>query len=176
MNNEAVGEDEARAIAAGIAVPTLDATLLWNAVVTVAPRQALGRGPLGPRWIIPITGGAFVGGPAHPELRGRVLAGGADRQLQRDDGVRELHAVYEMQVHDGTVLSIDNRVLIDEGLSPRYVMSHLRVSAPQGAFGWLARRIVAGTLQPLAPQRAAVLIRAFVLNPGGPLAFGVRSD
>jgi hypothetical protein len=45
---------------------------------------------------------------------GTVLAGGADRQLVRADGVKELSALYEMQAHDGAIITIHNWVTIDE--------------------------------------------------------------
>ncbi|OYU74190.1 MAG: hypothetical protein CFE45_35410 [Burkholderiales bacterium PBB5] len=68
------------------------AQLLWTAAVTVAPREDLGTGPGGERFIIPITGGLFWGGPGHEALRGQVVAGGADRQLWRPDGIEGPHA------------------------------------------------------------------------------------
>ena len=33
------------------------ATLVWSAVVDIAPAEALGHGPRGERWIVPILGG-----------------------------------------------------------------------------------------------------------------------
>ena len=95
----------------------------------------------------------------------RVLPGGADRQLQRADGARQLQALYEMRCNDGTVLTIDNQVIIDETEpGKRYAMSHLRVTAPQGPHDWLNRRIVLGTLQPLRPAMEAVLIRSYLVD------------
>jgi hypothetical protein len=149
-------------------VPNPAASLLWHALVDIGPRQDLGTGPLGARGLIPITGGVFWAGPAAGALalQGRVLAGGADRQLQRSDGVRELDALYDMQAEDGTLLTVHNQVLIDEVSTPgqRYARSLVRVTAPQGPFAWLSRRILIGTLQPLMPARQAVLIRVFVID------------
>lgn len=147
------------------AVPAVGTTLLWSAAVDIAEREALGPGALGERFIVPILGGRFWGGPGHEALSGIVRPGGADRQQMRPDGVKELRAVYEMQTDDGAVLGIDNRVLLDETRQPqRYAISHLRVSAPQGPHDWLNRRIIVGTLQVLRPQRQAVLIRAFLVD------------
>jgi hypothetical protein len=112
---------------------------------------------------VPIIGGRFWGGAAHPGLHGVVVPGGADRQLLRADGVKELDALYELQVHDGTVLTVHNRVLIDESTVPRYARSTLRVTAPAGPWDWLNRRVLVGTLQPLRPEAQAVLIRVFEL-------------
>lgn len=152
-----------RALAETLPVETPAATLLWHAAVTISERESLGRGPLGERFIVPITGGRFWGGPGHEALHGEVLPGGADRQLQRADGVKELSALYEMRVHDGTVLTVHNRVLIDEAQSPRYARSVLTVTEPEGPWAWINRRLLVGTLQSLRPQAQAVLVRVFVL-------------
>ena len=157
--------DTALALADATAAPGISATLAFTAVVDVAARQALGRSGLGERFIVPITGGWFRGGPGHAGLAGRVLAGGADRQLLRADGIKELHALYELQADDGAVITVDNRVLIDEAVQPlRYALSHIRLQAPEGPHAWLNRRRFAGTLQPLRPQRDAVLVRCWLLD------------
>lgn len=154
-----------QALAADRPVLPVTARLLWTAAVDIAPREALGTGPLGERGIVPIVGGRFWGGPGFETLSGRVRAGGADRQLQRADGVKELRAEYELETDDGAVVTVDNRVLIDESHQPeRYALSHLFVTAPAGPHGWLNRRILVGTLQTLRPQRETVLIRVFLLD------------
>lgn len=137
--------------------------LLWEALVDIAPRVDLGTGPLGPRGIVPILGGVFRAGPEFPGLSGTILPGGADRQQSRPDGARELDALYEMQVQDGAILTIRNRVVIDEtGPGPRYALSRIAVTAPAGPWAWLSRRMILGTLQPARPMRDAVLIRAWL--------------
>jgi hypothetical protein len=139
--------------------------LAWQAVVDIAPRQALGACPQGERFIVPITGGWFEGGLDGHVLRGHIVPGGADRQRVRPDGVRELDALYEMQTDDGNIITIHNRVLIDESMAgQRYAMSHITVTAPDGPYGWLNRRVFAGTLHPLRPAREAVLVRAWLLG------------
>lgn len=141
------------------------ATLLWTAAVDIAPREDLGRGALGERFIVPILGGRFWGGPGFESLRGQVRAGGADRQQLRPDGVKELRAEYELQTDDGAVITVDNRVLIDDSRQPvRYALSHVFVQAPAGPHAWLNRRVLVGTLQVLRPQREAVLVRVFLLD------------
>lgn len=153
-------------LAAAQPLPTIRALLAWTAAVDIEPRRDLGRSALGERFIVPIVGGRFWGGPGHENLRGRVLPGGADRQLLRADGIKELHALYEMQTDDGAVITVDNRVLIDDRVQPvRYALSHLHVSAPDGPHGWLNRRVFAGTLQVLRPAREAVLVRGWLLDP-----------
>lgn len=145
----------------GIAMPDFRFRLLWQAVADIEPRQDLGEGPLGHRFIVPIKGGEFVGGPGLETLSGAIVPGGADRQLLRADGMKQLEAIYEMRTHDGIVLNICNRVLIDESRDPRYAMSRIEVTAPRGPLEWLNRRLILGTLQSARPQRDGVIIRAF---------------
>lgn len=139
--------------------------LAWQAWVQVSPRQDLGMSPAGERFIIPIVGGQFAGQIDGHVLRGRVLPGGADRQLLRPDGIKELDALYEMQHEDGTVLTIHNRVTIDAPMDgPRYAFSHVKVTAPEGPHAWLNRRVFVGTLNSLIPEQPAVLIRVWMLR------------
>jgi hypothetical protein len=139
--------------------------LAWEAVVQVSPRQDLGMSPAGERFIIPIVGGQFAGDIDGHVLRGRVLPGGADRQLLRPDGIKELDALYEMQHDDGTVLTIHNRVTIDAPANgSRYAFSHVKVTAPEGPHAWLNRRVFVGTLHGLPPEQQAVLIRVWMLR------------
>ncbi len=134
---------------------------VYEARVDVGERRALGETAMGARFIIDILGGDFEG----PLLRGRVLPGGADRQLLRPDGVKQLHAVYEMQTDDGAVLTIDNRVVIDETATPqRYARSVVAITAPAGPHEWLNRRVFVGTLHSLQPARQAVAIRIYLVN------------
>lgn len=143
-------------------MPRLHQRLLWQACVDIAATEDLGEGPYGHRFIVPILGGWFVGGEGLPALNGTVLAGGADRQLLRRDGIKELEAIYEMRCASGEVLSIRNRAIIDAARLPhRYALSRIEVTAPEGPMAWLNRRIIIGTVQPLRPTREAVLIRAF---------------
>lgn len=135
--------------------------LAWTAEVDIGERQALGPGPMGARFLVPILGGHFTG----PCLRGCVLPGGADRQWQRPDGVRELDALYEMQADDGSLITVRNRVLV-EGDDPatRYARSVVQVRVPQGPHDWLNRRVLIGTLESLRPARAAVRVGVYVLE------------
>ena len=77
---------------------------LLRAEITLAPAQELGDAPLGRRRIIPITGGTFRG----ERLSGRVLAGGADWQVIRADGVAELDARYTLETQDQALIYVRN--------------------------------------------------------------------
>ncbi len=152
-----------------IPLPTLTTRLLWEAVVDIAPREDLGMGPRGARGIVPILGGEFRGGPGMEAFFGTVEPGGADRQLLRPDGAKELDALYEMRLHDGTLLTLHNQVIIDETVQgPRYALSRIHVTAPQGQWDWLNRRLILGTLHSARPQRDAVVIRGWLADASLP--------
>ena len=153
------------ALADSRSTPPPLARLAWTALIDIDQRESLGAGPQGERFIVPIRGGRFWGGPGFETLRGSVRPGGADRQLLRRDGVKELHALYEMAIDDGSVLTVDNRVLIDDTVTPeRYAISHLSVHAPAGSHHWLNRRIFVGTLKTLRPERETVVVRAYLMG------------
>ena len=80
--------------------------LLYRASIDVAAPQMFGRTPQagGERRIININGGQFSGA----RLNGKVLAGGADWQVIRDDGVAQLEARFTMQTDDGALLYVRN--------------------------------------------------------------------
>ena len=78
---------------------------LLKAEITLQPPLELGDTPLGRRRIINITGGSFSGA----RLSGRVLAGGADWQVIRADGVAYLDARYTLETADGALIYVRNR-------------------------------------------------------------------
>jgi hypothetical protein len=57
------------------------------------------------RRIMPITGGTFDG----PRFSGTILAGGADWQSVRTDGVAQIDARYTLRHDDGTLVSMIDR-------------------------------------------------------------------
>lgn len=139
--------------------------LVWTAIVDVGPKTDLGPIQGGHRFIVPILGGKFYGGPGLEGLNGIVLQGGADRQFLRPDGVKELEALYEMQTDTGIVITVHNKVLVDESRKlERYAMSNIKARAPAGPLDWLNRRILIGTLQSARPQREAVIVRAWEVD------------
>lgn len=134
---------------------------VYEAIVDIADVQNLGQSLQGQRFIVNILGGEFSG----PRMKGRVLPGGADRQLLRPDGVKELDALYEMQADDGTVITVHNQVVIDMPNSEqRYARSVVKFRAPAGQYEWLNRRVFVGTLESLKPAKNAVKITVFQLN------------
>jgi hypothetical protein len=155
------GMNEVTALSSKVPLVLPKTELVYEAVVDVAPSLSLGEGPVGTRFMVPITGGQFYG----PHLQGKVLAGGADRQLLRKDGVKRLDALYELQTDDGAIITVRNRVLADRNgkTGYNYTFSNIDIVAPEGKYAWLNRSVYVGTLNSLRPQRNAVLIRVFRL-------------
>ena len=78
---------------------------LLKAEIALDEPLELGATPLGRRRIIGIRGGRFSG----ERLAGRVLAGGADWQVIRADGVADLDARYTLETSDGALIYVRNR-------------------------------------------------------------------
>jgi len=105
---------------------------VYESIVNLSPSLPLGALPFGERFMVPITGGSFEG----PGLRGKVMAGGADRQLLRHDGAKNLDAIYELKTEDGVIISVRNTVRSRSPKDgPRHVFSTLQITAPEGKYG-----------------------------------------
>ena len=130
-------------------------TLAMTLRVQVGPPMELGEVPKGRRRIIPILGGTFEG----PNIRGKVLAGGADWQIVRADGLAELDTRYALQTEQGSIIYIQNagmrhappditkKLLAGDAVDPAQVyfktVPAFETSAPE--LQWLTRAIFVGT-------------------------------
>jgi Protein of unknown function (DUF3237) len=129
----------------------------------------VGPTPAGLRRIVNIIEGRFQG----PLLRGTILAGGADWQIIRTDGVAELHAHYVLQTDDGVLIQVRNRGLrhgpmevlkrIAEGgrvdPSEYYFRTTPVFEAPAGRYEWLNRSVFAATAERHADRVIARIFR-----------------
>jgi hypothetical protein len=121
----------------------------------------LGKGPLGERTLVPITGGRFEG----PRIKGAVLSGGADRQLVRADGATLLDALYELRTEDGAVITVNNRALVTKRADgSAYAFSQLNIVAPEGPHVWLNHLVFVGDLHFDPTKPHVVLIRVYSLS------------
>ncbi len=77
---------------------------MFGARIAVAAPRSLGRVAGGERRIVDITGGEVSG----PRLAGRILPGGADWQIVRDDGTAVLEARYTIEAADGALVYVRN--------------------------------------------------------------------
>ena len=122
--------------------------------VEVGEPVEVGYTPAGVRRVIPILGGEVRG----PRLRGRVLPGGADYQLLRNDGVTELHARYVLESETGSRIYIENsglrhgsadameRLGRGEPVDPSLIYFRFtpRFETADAAYLWLTRHIFVG--------------------------------
>ena len=128
---------------------------LLNAEITLAAPQELGDTPQGRRRIINITGGSFRG----ERLSGRVLAGGADWQVIRADGVADLDARYTLETGDGALIYVRNhgyrhgpadvlkKLAGGEDVDPSlyYMRTTPLFETGDARYAWLNRLICVGT-------------------------------
>ena len=128
---------------------------LLSAEITLAPPQELGESPLGRRRIINITGGSFRG----ERLSGKVLAGGADWQVIRGDGVADLDARYTLETSDGALIYVRNhgyrhgpadvirKLSSGEEVDPAlyYMRTTPLFETGDARYAWLNRLICVGT-------------------------------
>lgn len=73
---------------------------LFTVSIDPGERQYIGKGPGGLRFVHHIAGGSFDG----PELRGKVLPGGADWMRVRNDDVCEVDVRLTLQTHDDKLI------------------------------------------------------------------------
>ncbi len=118
-------------------------SLAITEIVTLSPAVEVGESPIGHRRIIPITGGTFSG----PGIKGTVLPGGWDWQLNRADGSLIIEADYFIRTDDGVTIKVHNKgvVVRPQGGKP-YVRTVPEFEAPQGKYGWLNDTIFVGGL------------------------------
>ena len=92
----------------------------------------------GRRTVIPITGGTFEG----PLLKGTIINGGADYQLNAGDRT-ELEAIYCIKTDDGVYIHVRNRGIIASGKDANGQPTFYFKAAPQfeapadSPYGWL---------------------------------------
>ena len=121
--------------------PVPKAVLVYEATALLEATIPHGATPYGERFRVPIIGGSFAG----PDIRGRIVPGGADWQLKRADGYLELVADYFMETDDNVLIKVTNRGLV-QTVGGSYAMTTPRFEAPMGKYGWLNQFIFAGTV------------------------------
>ena len=78
----------------------LETEFVFQIRADLEPAVVVGDSSDGHRQSIPIIGGTFEG----PMIKGDIVPGGADYQLMRPDGVREIEAVYMIRTNDGELI------------------------------------------------------------------------
>ncbi|HEX3689670.1 MAG TPA: DUF3237 domain-containing protein [Solirubrobacteraceae bacterium] len=131
----------------------------------------LGETLWGRRRVIPVAGGAFEG----PQLRGTILAGGADWQVVHPDGMATIDTRYTLQTHDGALISVATqgvrhgppevlaRIAAGELVGPAeyYFRVAVRYEVAEAEYGWLNRIVAVASAIRLAN---AVAYDAYVVR------------
>jgi hypothetical protein len=76
----------------------------FEVLVEVADPTVVGDLPNGTRRIVDILGGTFEG----PGISGRVVPGGADWQIIREDGFTDIDARYTLETDEGDLIYVSN--------------------------------------------------------------------
>ena len=164
LRRELLAAAAATAVAAPAAAqtqpPTPGLEFALEAVAELGAPLTPGATPYGRRNLIPITGGRFEG----PRIRGKVIPGGGDWQLTRNDGTATLDADYMIQADDGTLIHVHNHgVLSGLGGDPSqvYLRTNPVFEAPIGPHDWLNKALFVGTVTPVGQPPTAVRVRVY---------------
>ena len=107
--------------------------------VTLGEAFGINNTQHGRRTVIPITGGTFEG----PGIKGTIINGGADYQLNGADGRTELEAIYCIKTDDDVYIHVRNRGIIAnskdaDGKPTFYFKAAPQFEAPADSkYGWL---------------------------------------
>jgi hypothetical protein len=106
--------------------------------VTLGESFSINNTQHGRRTVIPITGGEFEG----PNLKGTIINGGADYQLNGANGRSEVEAIYCIKTDDGVYIHVRNRGIIASGNGGFYFKCAPQFEAPADSkYGWLNNAI-----------------------------------
>lgn len=137
--------------------------------VDLEPPRIIGTGKNGFRQVVPIIGGWFEG----DRIRGRVLPGGADWNVLRQDKVTEIKARYTLETDDGALIDIINEGITTvlpetigqllSGQSPDlsnwYFRCMPQFETAAEPYQWLQRSVFVGDLLP--PEGSAARFHVF---------------
>ena len=133
--------------------PAIDKEPVLQLYVTLSDKVEIGPSDDGERFIVPITGGHFVG----KDIAGEVMSGGADWQVVRADGVKTITALYSIKTDDGQVIVVDNRGMTWSEDGKTYKRTIPKFHAPKGKYDWLNKSLFVGTITSIKSPRAVVI-------------------
>ncbi len=155
----AVFGDESVFIEHPSAPPVVATDPVLQLYVSLSDKVSIGPSDDGQRYIVPITGGYFVG----KDIAGEVMPGGADWQVVRSDGVKSITAIYSIRTDDGQVIVVDNRGITFTEDGATYKRTIPKFHAPVGKYDWLNKSLFTGTITSIKEPRA-VIIRVYKVN------------
>jgi hypothetical protein len=134
--------------------PAPKLTFAFEVRATVGAPMDVGAVAQGRRRIVAITGGTFEG----PNVRGKVMSGGADWQIIRADGFTELDTRYTLETDKGQIIYVQNagmrhaapdvmkRLLAGEAVDPAavYFRTVPKFETASADLQWLTRAVFIG--------------------------------
>jgi hypothetical protein len=139
--------------------PLIEPTPALTITVKVGNKIEVGQSDDGHRYIVPITGGSFTG--SHPvtgaNIKGEVIPGGADWQIDRLDNVKNIQAIYALKTNDGQTVVINNEGLVHSLFGERYAITRPVIHAPKGKYDWLNHYFWVGTITSVKSNQAVVI-------------------
>lgn len=124
----------------------IEAELLMTLDVELkAPIVTIGKTDRGFLRLIPITGGIFSG----DKLKGSIVPGGYDWNLEIDEDRTYVHARYALMTDDGVAISVDNEGWLDRRCPGRAVITTPRLEVSEGKYDFLNGRVLVGGLEPV---------------------------
>lgn len=120
-------------------VPDPEVEFVLELKVKLGEAFSVGQTAHGNRFVIPITGGTFEG----PNIKGEILNGGADYQLQNAEmGRTELEAIYCIRTDDGVSIHVRNCGIIIGTGEQTYFFTAPKFEAPADSkYAWLNNAI-----------------------------------
>jgi uncharacterized protein DUF3237 len=120
---------------------TMRSRPLMTLRLNTAPTQNIGAGPRGMRVTYPITGGSFDG----DRFRGKVLPGGDDWTVKRQDGVMELDLRITLETDDGALIHMTFEGIRDDGAAGApYFRTVPRFETADPKYAFLNRLLAVG--------------------------------
>ena len=123
--------------------------------VTLGEAISVGETAHGNRQAIPITGGTFEG----PRLKGTILSGGADYQLNNNDKQRtDVEAIYFIRTDDGVTIHVRNCGIIGQSEGKFVFYTTPKFEAPYDSkYAWLNNNVFVCRVGDEWPQGMVVL-------------------
>lgn len=139
----------------------LEAELVLELTVKIAPMQEVGEMGQGNLRIIPITGGTVFG----PYIKGTVLPGGADWNTVIDDTRNHVFAKYAFQTDDGVYIAIENEGYTDKARPNAVIRTVPRFEVSRDSrYAWLLSGVFVGGLQKSTVVDSAMEIKIYKMK------------
>lgn len=139
----------------------LNAELVFELTVEVGEVLEVGKIHEGFLRVIPITGGTFSG----PNIKGKVIPGGADWNTRVDDKVSHVFAKYCIQTDDGEFITVENEGFNDLTKPQPFIRTTPRFQVREDSkYDWLNSGVFVGSLKTSTSVKSGVDIKIYKMK------------